>query len=140
MRRRTTFALVEARVPLSVTCTLRWQSFWPGQGLVCVRGRPTPPDGERELDAPADPAYSGAVMGGIRYTTDGSLRGRCGHQHKTIEKAAQCLDDDEAWCRAQGADGHTDRRIVVIDSRKRRELNDDERAAVEAYRTASKSV
>ena len=79
-------------------------------------------------------AYSEFVMGTVRYTTDGPLRGRCGHQHKSLEGAIKCLDDDETWCRELGGGGHTDRRIFVVGNRQKRELNAEELAAVELYR------
>lgn len=89
------------------------------------------------LEDASGPEYSGALMGiTIRFTTEGPLRGRCGHQHKNIESAVKCLDDDEAWCRERGGGGHSDRQIFVVGAGTKRELNDAERAAVEAYRSA----
>lgn len=71
-----------------------------------------------------------------RYITQGVLRGRCGHQHKSLEGATRCLMKDEIWCRAQGGGGDSDRRIFVIGGGPRRELNEAELAAVEALRVA----
>lgn len=89
------------------------------------------------LEDGARPEYSRALVGiTIRYTTIGPLRGRCGHQHKTIESAVKCLDEDEAWCRERGVGGHTDRRIVVLGAGPKRELNHTEQEAVAAYRAA----
>ena len=50
------------------------------------------------LETSAATAYSEAPMPTpVRYTTEGPLRRRCGHQHKSIASAVQCLDEDEAW-------------------------------------------
>jgi hypothetical protein len=70
----------------------------------------------------------------FRYTTEGPLRGRCGHKHKDLESALDCLDADEAICLERG--GHTDRKIFVVGSGIKRELNDDERAAAAIYKAA----
>lgn len=50
------------------------------------------------------------------YTTEGSIRGSCGHKHRTIETARKCLQEDQAGCRSQG--GYSDRRIVEQTTRK----------------------
>jgi hypothetical protein len=72
----------------------------------------------------------------FRYITQGVLRGRCGHQHKSLEGATRCLMKDEIWCRAQGGGGDSDRRIFVVGGGTKRELNEAELAAVEAFRPA----
>ncbi len=43
------------------------------------------------------------------FTTRGSVRGTCGHDHTTRAAAEQCVDADRRACRSQG--GRTDRRI-----------------------------
>lgn len=88
------------------------------------------------LDEALEPAYSDCAMGSWRYTTEGPRRGRCGHQHKSIPSALECLDADEAWCQQRGQ--HTDRRIFALGNRQRRELDDEERALVAACRAAPK--
>jgi len=71
----------------------------------------------------------------LRYSTTGPLRGQCGHVHKRLELAIACLDADDAWCIERG--GRTDRRIFAVATPGGwRELNADERAAVERYRSA----
>ena len=47
------------------------------------------------------------------YTTIGSVRGCCGHQHRTIEAAKRCADRDHAGCVSQG--GYSDRSVVYAD-------------------------
>lgn len=46
------------------------------------------------------------------YTTDGIVRGTCGHEHDAMG-AVQCLQSDLDGCAAQG--GYSDRRIVRVD-------------------------
>lgn len=48
------------------------------------------------------------------YTTQGNIRGQCGHLHKTAEAAAQCQDRDNVGCRKQG--GYSDRYVAIVDS------------------------
>ena len=67
----------------------------------------------------------------VRYTTEGPLRGQCGHKHRDLESAADCLADDDAICAARG--GHTDRKILVVERGTRRELNPEELALVQRY-------
>ena len=55
------------------------------------------------------------------YTTIGSVRGCCGHQHRTIEAAQQCVNRDHAGCVRQG--GYSDRSVVKGDGS---ELSEDE--------------
>lgn len=55
------------------------------------------------------------------YTTDGSVRGCCGHLHRTIRAAAVCLREDMDGCVKQG--GYSDRGVVARDGRA---LSDDE--------------
>jgi len=48
----------------------------------------------------------------IGYTTYGSIRGGCGHNHATPEEADACLAQDGSGCRTQG--GYSDRATVGI--------------------------
>ena len=48
------------------------------------------------------------------YTTYGSVRGSCGHKHRTIASAVVCLTKDRKVCRRYG--GYSDRRVGVHDS------------------------
>ena len=50
----------------------------------------------------------------VTYTTYGSVRGCCGHEHASIESARRCLDLDRDGCDSQG--GYSDREIVLIGS------------------------
>lgn len=49
----------------------------------------------------------------MTYTTNGDVRGSCGHAHKTIEAAARCLEYDREGCAGQG--GYSDRHIIASD-------------------------
>ncbi len=66
------------------------------------------------------------------YTTEGPLRGRCGHKHRDLESAVDCLDAEEQRCVALG--GHTDRRVVFMAPGVKRALNEEELTAVARYR------
>ena len=46
------------------------------------------------------------------YTNIGSVRGSCGHTHRTVSGAIRCLDRDQSGCAGQG--GYSDR--VIKDS------------------------
>jgi len=46
------------------------------------------------------------------YTTSGSVRGQCGHHHRTREAAERCLERDRRGCRSQG--GYSDRKEIEI--------------------------
>lgn len=52
-------------------------------------------------------------MYGMRYTTKGNVRGRCGHQHRTIRTAVICRMRDQSGCQSQG--GYSDRSVVRVD-------------------------
>ncbi len=56
------------------------------------------------------------------YTTEGSVRGCCGHKHRTIEAAIRCIKRDQAGCSSQG--GYSDRSVVRVDGE---DLTDSEK-------------
>lgn len=58
------------------------------------------------------------------YTTTGSVRGGCGHSHRTIKAAAECCRKDQADCKSQG--GYSDRELVVVKDGMRRKATEDE--------------
>lgn len=45
----------------------------------------------------------------MKYSTYGSVRGTCGHKHKSIAAARKCLEEDQKGCASQG--GYSDREI-----------------------------
>lgn len=49
------------------------------------------------------------------YTTTGSVRGNCGHTHRTLSGACKCLASDRGGCERRG--GYSDREIVASDGR-----------------------
>lgn len=64
------------------------------------------------------------------YTTSGSVRGDCGHHHRTLSGADRCLQRDMDGCASQG--GYSDRRIVAIDGEGcERELSAEEQRLLE---------
>jgi len=52
-------------------------------------------------------------MAGKRYTTWGPVRGDCGHEHRTMRAACECVERDQRGCAKQG--GYTDRHLRVLD-------------------------
>jgi hypothetical protein len=118
-------AMAESRVSTGAATSpegVRSTSEVPTGGL-----EPAPRPGYRRSMSSKQPCYA----------TEGALRGRCGHKHRDLESAVDCLDADEQRCVALG--GHTDRRIVFMAPGVKRELNDDERAAMARYRAESRS-
>lgn len=61
----------------------------------------------------------------IAYTTDGSVRGECGHRHRTIGAALACIARDARGCASHG--GYSDRSITRTDGAP---LTDEERASI----------
>jgi hypothetical protein len=46
------------------------------------------------------------------WTTYGSVRGGCGHLHRTVEAAARCRQRDAHGCAVQG--GYSDRAVMAV--------------------------
>jgi len=55
-------------------------------------------------------------MGYKYYTTWGSVRGDCGHAHRSLAAALRCLANDRDGARKQG--GYSDREIRGISDRR----------------------
>ena len=51
-------------------------------------------------------------MSTTHYTTRGSVRGGCGHKHRTEEAAERCAERDHRDCAAAG--GYSDRKVVEV--------------------------
>ncbi len=58
------------------------------------------------------------------YTTQGSVRGSCGHKHRMIDTAIKCAKRDMVGCGRQG--GYSDRTILKIEDGERVELSESE--------------
>jgi hypothetical protein len=58
------------------------------------------------------------------YTTNGSVRGSCGHKHRLLETAQKCVYQDHKGCISQG--GYSDRSVCVIKNGEERPLNEVE--------------
>ncbi len=61
-------------------------------------------------------AYNAGVKAAIsnravRYECVGSVRGSCGHEHKTMRAAVRCLDKDRDGCSSCGGGAYSDRRV-----------------------------
>lgn len=95
---------------------------------------------QEQVEQTRRPAYATTTVtqphrsgSAVRYSSKGPLRGRCGHYHRHLDDALECLAADDAWCIARG--GRTDRTLyAVVTPRNWRPLNADEVAAVELYR------
>lgn len=46
------------------------------------------------------------------FSTRGSVRGGCGHRHRTPEAAGRCAREDQQGCKRQG--GYSDRVLVIV--------------------------
>jgi hypothetical protein len=65
-------------------------------------------------------------MATTTYTTRGSVRGCCGHSHRTMAAAVRCMMSDQAGCRTHG--GYSDRVVRIIDGDDNdRAMTNDER-------------
>lgn len=53
------------------------------------------------------------AMKKVSYTTTGSVRGCCGHKHRTIASAVKCVHADSVGCARQG--GYSDRYVIRHD-------------------------
>lgn len=51
----------------------------------------------------------------ITYTTVGSVRGCCGHNHRSAAAAGLCVGRDQRACESQG--GYSDRQVRRSDGR-----------------------
>jgi hypothetical protein len=51
------------------------------------------------------------------YTTEGNIRGACGHKHRTLDTALACIAKDNEGCVSQG--GYSDRQVVEMPAKRR---------------------
>jgi hypothetical protein len=58
------------------------------------------------------------------YHLYGSVRGSCGHKHKSIEAARRCYLKDSKGCKFQG--GYSDMKPFVMENGKSRGLTQEE--------------
>ena len=62
------------------------------------------------------------------YTTYGSVRGGCGHKHRTIETACRCAQKDQRDCKS--VRGYSDRSVWAVVDGHRERLSEGDYAAV----------
>lgn len=67
------------------------------------------------------------------YTTRGSVRGGCGHKHRTMAAAVRCLQADQSCCRTLR--GYSDRTIRPVEDGEERSLTREEHDSWEFYAT-----
>tara|TARA_R100000656_G_scaffold104176_2_gene76316 strand:+ start:35042 stop:35512 length:471 start_codon:yes stop_codon:yes gene_type:complete len=53
----------------------------------------------------------------LRYSAEGSVRGNCGHNHRSIDTACACLLRDQRDCASLGGGTYSDRKVVRSDGR-----------------------
>ena len=63
------------------------------------------------------------------YHASGSVRGSCGHMHRTIVAAYRCAQRDVRDCHALGGGAYSDRVVARTDGEA---LTDDEQAELDA--------
>lgn len=54
------------------------------------------------------------------WTTEGNVRGCCGHHHRSVETAIDCLARDHRGCESVG--GYSDRRVIEVDEDGNRQI------------------
>lgn len=57
-----------------------------------------------------------------RYASIGSVRGWCGHYHRTPRRAIDCTERDHRACSALGGGAYSDREIVAVEADRPRDL------------------
>ena len=65
------------------------------------------------------------------YVAYGSVRGSCGHRHRTIGSAQRCIDSDMSGCARQG--GYSDRYVTVREDGHEVDLTDAEVNEIDYY-------
>lgn len=48
----------------------------------------------------------------LQYTSQGSVRGWCGHAHRRLDTALKCIERDHRGCKTQG--GYSDRQAMRL--------------------------
>lgn len=62
----------------------------------------------------------------MHFSNIGSIRGCCGHKHRSLKSATKCLKDDQQDCEKQG--GYSDRLTKIIEKGEVKELSANEYA------------
>lgn len=70
------------------------------------------------------------------YVAHGSVRGSCGHKHRSIATAQACCDRDQFDCRSLGGGHYSDRSVTPVENGHFRELTESEQE--ELYRIADR--
>ena len=61
--------------------------------------------------------YDGSKITGDHYRCVGSVRGWCGHKHRSLDAAVRCRRGDDNGCALQG--GYSDRVVYLYAGNKR---------------------
>lgn len=62
----------------------------------------------------------------IYYIARGSVRGSCGHKHRTLSAANACCQQDQRDCYGLGGGSYSDRSVWAVEDGNRRELTENE--------------
>lgn len=78
----------------------------------------------------------------MRYDAYGSVRGSCGHTHRSEESAQRCVDQDAAACARLSGGAYSDRYVRPIDGEarslmRRRDQDEAREVARETAREAA---
>ena len=62
----------------------------------------------------------------IHYTATGSVRGECGHRHRSVAAAVACARRDNAGCARSVRGGYSDRTVLAVEGGVQRPLDEGE--------------
>lgn len=60
------------------------------------------------------------------YVAHGSVRGSCGHKHRTIAAAQACCEKDQRDCQSLGGGAYSDRSVTPVENGRFRDLTEAE--------------
>lgn len=70
----------------------------------------------------------------IIYVAHGSVRGNCGHKHRTIDAAEACCERDASQCLSLGGGAYSDRSVMAVEDGYRRPLTEEEAECLIQYK------
>jgi len=68
------------------------------------------------------------------YIAHGSVRGSCGHKHRTIDAAEACRGRDAQLCHNLGGGAYSDRSVMAVEDGYRRPLTEEEAECLIQYK------
>lgn len=67
------------------------------------------------------------------YVAHGSVRGNCGHKHRSVVSAQACCERDDSLCRSLGGGAYSDRSVMAVEDGYRRPLTEEEAESLIQY-------